>query len=108
MRDRNGIEIARRVRHSYPQIKVIILTTYDDESYLHQALEAGVHGFLLKSVSHETLPDAIRAVMGGERLLSPSLISAMVSNYLLIPALGSTSSGITIVAVTMISTFRLL
>lgn len=81
MRDQNGIDIARRIRHSHPQIKVIILTTYDDESYLHQALEAGVHGFLLKSVSHETLPDAIRAVMGGEKLLSPSLISALVSNY---------------------------
>lgn len=81
MKGQNGIEIARRVRRSHPGIKIIILTTYDDESYLHQALEAGVHGFLLKSVSYETLPDSIRAVMRGERLLSPSLVSTVVTNY---------------------------
>jgi DNA-binding NarL/FixJ family response regulator len=76
-----GIEIARRIRHSYPAIKVIILTTYDDDDYVQQALEAGVNGFLLKSVSHETLPDAIRAVMRGEKLLSPSLVSSVMANY---------------------------
>lgn len=81
MKGQSGVEIARRVRASYPQVKVIILTTYDDESYLHEALEAGVHGFLLKSVSHESLPDSIRAVAGGERLLSPSLVSTVVENY---------------------------
>ena len=81
MNDQNGIDIARRIRQSYPTIKVIILTTYDDEGYVQQALEAGVHGFLLKSVSHETLPDAIRAVMSGEKLLSPTLVSSVISNY---------------------------
>ncbi|MGD8752378.1 MAG: response regulator transcription factor [Anaerolineales bacterium] len=81
MKGQTGIDVARRVRQSYPDIKVIILTTYDDESYLHQALEAGVHGFLLKSVSHETLPDSIRAVMQGEHLLSPSLVSSVVTEY---------------------------
>ncbi len=81
MKGQSGIEIARRVRRSYPAIKTIILTTYDDESYLHEALEAGVDGFLLKSVSHESLPDAIRAVMRGEKLLSPSLVSLVMNNY---------------------------
>jgi len=81
MKGKSGIEIARQVRRSFPEVKVIILTTYNDESYLHQALESGVHGFLLKSVSHETLPDSIRAVMRGERLLSPSLVSDVVANY---------------------------
>ena len=66
---------------SYPQVKIIILTTYDDEIYLEQGLEAGVHGYLLKSVSHETLPDSIRAVMRGEKLLSPSLVSKVMTNY---------------------------
>ena len=81
MKGQSGIEVARRVRHSYPPVKIIILTTYDDESLLHEALEAGVHGYLLKSMSHESLPDSIRAVMRGERLLSPSLVSTVVSNY---------------------------
>jgi DNA-binding NarL/FixJ family response regulator len=81
MKAKSGLDIARQVRRSFPEVKVIILTTYNDESYLHQALEAGVHGFLLKSVSHETLPDSIRAVMQGERLLSPSLVNEVVTNY---------------------------
>ncbi len=81
MKGHNGIETARRVHRSYPAIKTIILTTYDDETYLHEALEAGVDGFLLKSVSHESLPDSIRAVMRGDKLLSPSLVSAVVNNY---------------------------
>ena len=81
MRGQGGIDVARRVLQSYPQVKIIILTTYDDEIYLEQGLEAGVHGYLLKSVSHETLPDSIRAVMQGEKLLSPSLVSKVMTNY---------------------------
>lgn len=81
MKGQSGIDVASRVIRSYPQVKIIILTTYDDPSYVDQALEAGVHGFLLKSASHETLPDSIRAVMLGERLLSPSLVSSVIVNY---------------------------
>lgn len=81
MKEQNGIETARRVRRAYPKIKIIILTTYDDDSYLHEALEAGVHGYLLKSVSHEILPDSIRAVMNNQKLLTPSLVSNVVTNY---------------------------
>ena len=81
MRGQGGIDVARRVLQSYPQVKIIILTTYDDEIYLEQGLEAGVHGYLLKSVSHETLPDSIRAVMRGEKILSPSLVSNVMTNY---------------------------
>jgi len=81
MKGQSGINVARQVIRSYPQVKIIILTTYDDQIYVDQALEAGVHGFLLKSVSHETLPDSIRAVMRGERLLSPSLFTNVLANY---------------------------
>lgn len=81
MKVQGGIEVARRVRASHPEVKIIVLTTYDDESLLREAMEAGVHGYLLKSVSHETLPDSIRAVMRGERLLSPTLVSNVVDQY---------------------------
>lgn len=81
MRGQSGLQIARRIRKSFPSVKIIILTTYDDESYIHESLEIGVHGFLLKSTSHESLPDSIRAVMRGERLLSPELITPVVANY---------------------------
>ncbi len=81
MKGQSGIEVAHRVRVAHPNIKIVILTTYDDESLLREAMEAGVHGFLLKSVSHETLPDSIRAVMKGEKLLSPNLVSSVVDQY---------------------------
>ena len=81
MKGQSGIEVARRVRASYPGIKIIVLTTYDDESLLREAMEAGVHGYLLKSISHETLPDSIRAVMQGQKLLSPKLVSSVVDQY---------------------------
>jgi DNA-binding NarL/FixJ family response regulator len=81
MKGQSGIEIARLVRRSHPEVKIIILTTFDDEGYLHDALEAGVDGYLLKSASHESLPDSIRAVMHGQRLLSPSLVDTVVQNY---------------------------
>ncbi len=81
MNDQSGIRVARRVRSAYPDIKVVLLTTYDEDSLLREAMEAGVHGYLLKSVSHETLPDAIRAVMRGEKLLSPKLVSSVVDQY---------------------------
>jgi DNA-binding NarL/FixJ family response regulator len=81
MKGQSGIDVARRVISSYPQVKIIILTTYDEQSYVDQALEAGVHGFLLKSASHETLPDSIRSVMRGEKLLSPSLFTNVLTNY---------------------------
>jgi two-component system, NarL family, response regulator DevR len=81
MRGQSGIDVARRVRQSHPHVKIIILTTYDDESYLHQALAAGVDGYLLKSASHKTLPDSIRAVSRGDKLLSSSLVSSVVTEY---------------------------
>jgi DNA-binding NarL/FixJ family response regulator len=81
MKKQSGIEVARRVRASYPEVKIIVLTTYDDESLLREAMEAGVDGYLLKSVSHETLPDSIRAVMQGEKLLSPKLVSSVIDQY---------------------------
>ncbi len=81
MKEQTGIQVARRVRAAYPNIKIVLLTTYDDESLLREAMEAGVHGYLLKSVSHETLPDAIRAVMRGEKLLSPKLVTTVMDQY---------------------------
>ncbi len=81
MRGQNGLDTARRVRAMYPPIRIVILTTYDDASYLREALAIGVDGFLLKSMSHETLPNSIRAVTRGEKLLSPSLVSMVMSDY---------------------------
>jgi DNA-binding NarL/FixJ family response regulator len=81
MKGQSGLDVAHQVRRSYPDVKIIILTTFNEETHLKEAMEAGVHGFLLKSESHSSLAESIRGVMQGERILSPSLVSNVVSNY---------------------------
>lgn len=77
----NGIEIARQLRRDYPEIRIIILTTYDDEEYLFGALQVGAQAYLLKDASLDTLPSAIRAVHQGERLLSPLLVDKVLHEF---------------------------
>ncbi|RLC80852.1 MAG: DNA-binding response regulator, partial [Chloroflexi bacterium] len=77
----DGIVIARRIRQEHPDVKVLILTVYDDERHLCEALKAGVHGYLLKSVSHKDLANSIREVYRGQRLLSPSLVSKVLEEF---------------------------
>jgi DNA-binding NarL/FixJ family response regulator len=77
----SGIEAARLLRRNCPSVKIIILTTYDDAEYLQQALAAEVHGYLLKSASHEQLAQAIRAVHRGEKLLSPPLLGKVMEEF---------------------------
>ncbi len=81
LRQYDGIQIARHLRKQHPEIRIIILTTYDDDDYLFGALEAGAHAYLLKDVSLEELPAAIRAVAAGERLLSPILIDRVLAQF---------------------------
>ena len=77
----NGIEIARQLRRDHPEIRIIILTTYDDEEYLFGAIQVGAQAYLLKDVSLDTLPAAIRAVHQGERLLSPLLVDKVLREF---------------------------
>jgi DNA-binding NarL/FixJ family response regulator len=74
----SGLELAAQLRRSGAQCRVIILTSHDDEAYLIEAAQAGVHGFLLKSASAELLAEAIRAAHAGEHRLSPGLVSKVL------------------------------
>jgi DNA-binding NarL/FixJ family response regulator len=66
----SGLDLARQLQRAESQSRIIILTSYDDESYLLEAAQAGVYGYVLKSTSAEILADAIQAVHRGERRLS--------------------------------------
>ena len=81
MPGQNGIEITQRLKREHPQVKVILLTTYDDEEFLFGALRAGAEGYLLKSASNEVLASAIRQVGSGERLLSPGLLGKVMREF---------------------------
>lgn len=81
MPGQSGIEVTQRLKRDYPNIRVIILTTYDDDEYLFGALRAGAEGYMLKSASQESLADSIRQVARGERLLSPDLVGKMMREF---------------------------
>jgi two-component system, NarL family, response regulator DevR len=81
MPGQSGVEVTQHLKRDYPDIRVIILTTYDDDEYLFGALRAGADGYLLKSASQESLADSIRQVGHGERLLSPNLVGKMMREF---------------------------
>jgi DNA-binding NarL/FixJ family response regulator len=74
----NGIEATRIISNQYPGIKVLILSAYDDDSYVFPLFEAGASGYLLKTASGEELAKAIRSVFGGETALSPHIGAKLV------------------------------
>jgi DNA-binding NarL/FixJ family response regulator len=84
----DGLEATRRIA-SDPDlgaVRVIMLTTFDNDEYVFDALRAGASGFLLKDVEPEDLRAAIRAVAGGEALLSPSVTRRLISEFVSQPA----------------------
>jgi DNA-binding NarL/FixJ family response regulator len=75
----SGIDVARTLRRDLPEIKVVILTTYAQETYVRRLFAIGVHGYLLKSVSDEELLTALRAVQRGEQWLSPEIAAQLAA-----------------------------
>jgi DNA-binding NarL/FixJ family response regulator len=78
----DGIEATRRVSDDGAGApKVIVLTTFDLDEYVYDALGAGASGFLLKDVTAETLFDAVRVVAAGDALLAPAVTRRLVSEF---------------------------
>jgi DNA-binding NarL/FixJ family response regulator len=73
MPGRNGIDVARSVVESHPGIRVLLLSAYDDEDYVAEALGAGAAGYLLKTTPGHELVEAVRAVHSGATVLEDSL-----------------------------------
>lgn len=69
----DGVEATARILAEQPQIRVVALTTYDDDTWVHRALRAGVRGYLTKDSSAAEIERAIRTVMDGEAWLEPSV-----------------------------------
>lgn len=80
----NGIEAAKRIRKELPNCKIIILSMYSHEHYIHNLLEVGVSGYLLKDSSGVEIIKAIHAAMNNEMVMSPT-ISKKVEASLLSP-----------------------
>jgi DNA-binding NarL/FixJ family response regulator len=77
----SGIEVTRRARSLVPSVKIAILTVSEDDEDLFAAVRAGATGYLLKEVSIEELPAAVRAVARGQSLISPSMASRLLTEF---------------------------
>jgi two-component system NarL family response regulator len=77
----SGIEAARRIREMVPTVQILMLTVSDDEDDLYEAILAGANGYLLKEVSIEEVPEAIRAVTRGESHISPNMASKLLTEF---------------------------
>jgi DNA-binding NarL/FixJ family response regulator len=77
----DGIEATRRITAIEPAAKILILTTFDLDEYVFQALRAGASGFLLKDRPPEELVAAIRVVASGDALLAPSVTRRLIEEF---------------------------
>jgi DNA-binding NarL/FixJ family response regulator len=85
----DGIEATRRIAQAGLPSKVLVLTTFDLDEYVYEALRAGASGFLLKDAGRERLVDAVRTVAAGEALFAPTVLQRLVEHYVRRPPAGS-------------------
>ena len=75
----NGIEATRRIRAQYPEVKVLVLTTYDDDEWVFDAIRAGASGYLLKDTPREEVIRAVRGTVEGRSFVDPSVAGRLLN-----------------------------
>jgi DNA-binding NarL/FixJ family response regulator len=78
----NGVEATRRLIAEHPGIKILILSTYDEDEYVREALGHGASGYLLKDISPTELIASIRALKGGAVQISPQIVQKLMQSLL--------------------------
>ncbi|MEU6482160.1 response regulator transcription factor [Streptomyces sp. NPDC047017] len=81
MPELNGIEATRQVTAHAPGTRVLVLTTFDLDEYVYEALCAGASGFLLKDASADQLAEAVRVVAAGDALLAPGITRRLIAEF---------------------------
>ncbi len=74
----DGVQCTKIIKENYPEIKIIILTTFDDDEYVYNALKFGASGYLLKGVSMDELEAAIHTVYSGRAMINPDIATKVV------------------------------
>ncbi|WP_307804875.1 response regulator transcription factor [Streptomyces sp. VRA16 Mangrove soil] len=77
----DGIEATRRITRDQPGTRIVMLTTFDLDEYVYDALAAGASGFLLKDMQAERLFEAVRVVAAGEALLAPTVTRRLIAEF---------------------------
>lgn len=75
----NGIEATREIRAKFPNVKVLVLTTYDDDEWLFDAIRAGASGYLLKDTPRHKIIEAIRGTVEGRSFLDPAIAGKLIN-----------------------------
>ena len=78
---RSGIEACTAIKDVVPSARIIMLTISDEEGDLYEAIKAGATGYLLKEISIDEVATAIRAVAGGQSLISPAMASKLLTEF---------------------------
>jgi DNA-binding NarL/FixJ family response regulator len=89
MPDLDGLEATRRLVGANGAPRILMLTTFDLDEYVYEAMKAGASGFLLKEVPPEKLADAVRVVAAGETLLAPAITCRLIEEFVRRPPPGS-------------------
>ena len=81
MPEMDGVSATRAIHARWPDLGVIILTTFEDEEYIFEGLRAGARGYLLKDISLEEMAEAVRVVAKGGALIQPSITRKVLSEF---------------------------
>lgn len=81
MPEMDGVQCTKILKENYPNIKIIILTTFDDDEYVFSALKYGASGYLLKGISMDELKDAIYKVYKGNAMINPDIASKVLKFF---------------------------
>ncbi|GAC1350207.1 MAG: response regulator transcription factor [Ktedonobacteraceae bacterium] len=81
----SGVEATRQIMSSSPQMRVLVVTMFEDDSLVFAAMRAGARGYLLKGARHEDMVRAIRAVGSGDAIFSPAIAARLVNYFAALP-----------------------
>ena len=81
MPEMDGVQCTEIIKENYPQIKIIILTTFDDDEFVFSALKHGASGYLLKGISMDDLEEAIKTVVQGGSMINPDVATKVVELF---------------------------
>lgn len=77
----DGVQCTKIIKEQYPKIKIIILTTFDDDEFVYNALKFGASGYLLKGVSMDDLVEAIHTVYNGRAMINPDIATKVLKLF---------------------------
>lgn len=80
MPELSGIELTKRIKERYPEVRVLILTAYDDEPYIFALLRAGADGYIMKTAKGSELRQAVKNVASGKSVLDPEIAAKVIAS----------------------------